>query len=156
MITYYLKNKLRVIGLYALQIFLFCIPLGVLMIVYRETFFTKSTAAGLTGLGILGVIVYMLSIKQIIGKLPKIVYFLFLFILFVAMDSLAAFLKQIGTAMLIGACISLPISPIIHVYKVDGETDITERSKIRFKQRQEAEKKKAIKKLKSIVEVEVE
>lgn len=147
---YYLMTKLKLLGLYTLQVILFCLPLAVLMIIYKDTFFTKSTAVGISGLGLLGVIIYILSVKQIIGKLPKILYFVFLFVLFVAMDSLSSFLKEIGAAMLIGAVISLPLNNIIHVYKVDGETDLIENSKLRFKERKKKEKSK------DYVEVEVE
>lgn len=141
----YIKKKIIVVLLRIAQVITFLIPLGVMMLIYRDTFFTKKTGIGISGLAVMGVIVYILSIKQIIGKLPKILYFVFLFMLFFLMNYLGEFLFQIGCVMLIGAVLSLPLNPLIHVFEVDSETELKERSKMKVR-----------KQMKDDTEVEVE
>ncbi len=143
---YYLKSKLKILSLRILQALLFLLPLSIMVIVYRDTFFVEKTGYGITGLGLLGIIIYILSLKHVLGKLPKILYFIILFVLFLSMSYLADFLVQIGGCMLIGAFISLPLNYIIEAITIDGEVDIKERSKINAKKRMKKE----------TIEVEVE
>ncbi len=89
-----------------------------MVIVYRDTFFVEKTGYGITGLGLLGIIIYILSLKHVLGKLPKILYFIILFVLFLSMSYLADFLVQIGGCMLIGAFISLPLNYIIEAWGI--------------------------------------
>ena len=116
------------------------------MIIYRDTFFVKKSGVGLSALGILGLIVWILCLKKVFGKLPKIMYFLMLFFLFLAMNYLSGFLVQIGGSILIGASLSLPLNYVIFAINEDGVTDLREISKAKARKRMKNKK----------IEVEVE
>ena len=137
---HYLGSKAKVLLLRVLQGFLFAIPMGVFLIVYRDTFFVEESGIGLAGVAVLGLIIWGLCLAKVFGKLPKILYFIILFFLFLAMSYVADFLKQIGTVVLIGAVLALPINYIINAISIDGEVDLKERSKVKAIKRMKKEK----------------
>lgn len=137
---HFLKSRLFVFLIRLAQLILFAIPLIVLMIIYKDTFFTASTGVGLTGLGILGLLIWALCLAKVFGKLPKIMYFAMICVLFTAMDMLSGFLKQIGWCVLIGAILALPLNTFVFAISEDGVTDLRERSKIKAKKRMAKEK----------------
>ena len=92
-------------------------------------FFEEKTGWGMTGLAVLGLIVFVLGLIKILGKLPKIIWFAILWGVFYFMDMLSSFLVEIGTNMFIGACLALPLNLLAHAIRVDGETDLKEKSK---------------------------
>ena len=126
---HYVGSRLKILFFRILQALLFAIPLVVFLVVNRDTFFVEKSGYGLAGLAILGIIVWALCLGKVIGKLPKIVFFVILYFAFYSMSLLADFLAQIGAVVLIGACLSLPLNYVIHAFDVDGETDLKERSK---------------------------
>ena len=137
---HFLKSKLYVFLVRLGQLILFAIPLVVFMIIYKDIFFTASTGVGLTGLGILGLLIWALCLAKVFGKLPKIMYFAMICVLFTAMDMLSGFLKQLGWCILIGAILALPLNTIIFALNEDGVVDLRERSKVKAKKRMKKEK----------------
>ena len=137
---HYLGSKGKILLIRIAQAFLFAIPMGVFLIVYRDTFFVEESGIGLAGLAVLGLIIWVLCLAKVIGKLPKILYFIILFFLFLAMSYVADFLKQIGTVVLIGAVLALPLNYIVNALSIDGEVDLKERSKAKAIKRMKKEK----------------
>lgn len=126
---HYVGSRLKILLFRILQALLFSIPLIVFLVVNRDTFFVEKSGYGLAGLAILGVIIWALCLGKVIGKLPKIVFFVILYFAFYSMSLLADFLAQIGAVVLIGAVLALPLNYVIHAFDIDGETDLKERSK---------------------------
>lgn len=126
---HYVGSRLKILLFRILQALLFSIPLIVFLVVNRDTFFVEKSGYGLAGLAILGIIIWALCLGKVIGKLPKIVFFVILYFAFYSMSLLADFLAQIGAVVLIGAVLALPLNYVIHAFDIDGETDLKERSK---------------------------
>lgn len=137
---HYLSSKVKVCLLYIAQAILFAIPLGVFMYTHKDTFFVQKSVYGIAGLGILGLIIWALCLAKIFTKLPKILYFVILFFAFLALDMLSGYLKDIGTTVLIGACLSLPLNPLIYAVQTDGEVDLKERSRMKAIKRMKKQK----------------
>ena len=137
---HYFGSRLKVLFLRILQALLFAIPLTVFAIVNKDTFFVEKSGYGLAGLGILGVVIWALCLGKVIGKLPKIVFFVILYFAFLSMSLLADYLQQIGAVILIGACLALPLNYVIHAISVDGDTDLTERSRMKAIKRMKKQK----------------
>lgn len=137
---HYFGSRLKILLLRISQAILFAIPLLVFAFVNKDTFFVEKSGYGLAGLGILGVIVWALCLGKVIGKLPKIVFFVILYFAFLSMSLLADYLQQIGAVILIGACLSLPLNYLIHALDVDGNTDLAERSRMKAIKRMKKQK----------------
>ena len=142
----FLKSKVGVVLTKICQALLFAIPFAVFLFVNRNTFFTEETKIGISGLVILGGIIWILSLAKVLGKMPKFLWFVVLYMLFLAMDYLSGFLKEIGMCILIGAVLALPLNIMVQALTISGNTSLEEQSRM-----------KAHKKMKkSKVEVEVE
>lgn len=137
---HYLGSKGKCFLIRLAQGFLFAIPMAIFLIVYRDTFFVEESGYGLAGLAVLGLIIWGLCLAKVFGKLPKILYFVILFFLFLAMSYVADFLKQIGTVILIGAVLALPLNTVVNALQIDGEVDLKERSKAKAIKRMKKEK----------------
>lgn len=137
---HFLGSRVKILLFRILQALLFSIPLIVFLFVNRDTFFVEKSGYGLAGLAILGVIVWALCLGKVIGKLPKIVFFVILYFAFYSMSLLADFLAQIGAVTLIGAVLSLPLNYVIHAINIDGEVDLQERSKVKAIKRMKKQK----------------
>ena len=63
-----------------------------------------------------------------------------LYFLFFALNYLSEFLAQIGTVILIGAVLALPLNYVVKAIETDGEVDLKERSRVNAKKRMKKEK----------------
>lgn len=145
----FLKSKVGIFLFGVAQAILFAIPFGVFLLIYRETFFTQQTGIGVSGLVILGVIIWVLALAKVLEKMPKFLWFVVLYLLFTIMDCLSGFLKEIGACILLGAVMALPINFIIQALTISGNASLEERSRVKTHRQMRKEKK-------TKVEVEVE
>ena len=137
---HFLGSRVKILLFRILQALLFSIPLIVFLFVNRDTFFVEKSGYGLAGLATLGIVVWALCLGKVIGKLPKIVFFIILYFAFYSMSLLADFLAQIGAVVLIGAVLALPLNYVIHAINIDGEVDLQERSKVKAIKRMKKQK----------------
>lgn len=142
----FFKADVKILLLRLAQVVLFLIPFAVFSLIYREKFFTEQTGWGVTGLFVIGIVIWVLALAKIIGRMPKIFWFLFLFILFEVMSFLADYLRQIGFVILIGAILALPINFLIRAYTITGKTSLEERTREKVKKKMKKEE----------IEIEVE
>ena len=137
---HYLGSRLKIVLFRILQALIFAIPLIVFLVTNRETFFVEKSGYGLAGLAMIGIIIWALCLGKVIGKLPKIAFFVILYLALLSLSFLADFLSQIGAVCLIGACLALPLNVVIHAFNVDGEVDLKEISRARAIQRMKKDK----------------
>lgn len=141
---HFLTSDLKIVLVRLIQSILFAIPLGIFLIIYRDTFFTQDTAVGITGLGIMAIIIWALCLGKVFGKLPKILYFVIIFALFTILSYLGDFLKQIGCVVLIGACLALPLNRIVRALELQGETGLVEEQKHKYREKIAKSKEKEV------------
>lgn len=145
----FLQTKLGIFAFRCLQALLFAIPFAVFIFIYRESFFSVETKVGISGLVMLGGAIWVLALTKIIGKMPKFLWFVIIAIVFVLMDYLSGFLRQIGYVILIGAILALPLNLIIEAKQITGKTQLEEESKAKYY-------KQLKKKKKEIIDVDIE
>ena len=136
----YWKLKIKARILSVVNIIIYLIPLIVMLIVYKDEMFTTKTGTGLTGLAILGIILYLCGLKHSLGKFPTVVwYVIILFVAYFA-DYVSEFLVTISLNMLVGYCLSIPLR--IYIRKLDKNADTLDDADVREKYKKEKQKEK--------------
>ena len=149
----FLQSKLGIFALRMLQALIFAIPFMIFILIYKDEFFSVETKMGISGLLILGGIIWALALAKVIGKMPKFLWFIIIAVLFVLMDYLAGFLKQIGYVIVIGAVLALPLNLVIEAKQITGKTQLEEESKKKYyKELQKKAKKDNKKKVDVVIE----
>lgn len=135
----FIKDNIKIILITILQVILFVIPTLIMLLVYKEDFFTKKTGWGLTGIGAIGIIIVALCATKVIGKMPHIVYFVIIYVLFLLFNMLSEWLVLIGQNMLIGSVLACPIDIIKRYWKIKStatvikQTDSSRKVKVGIK-----------------------
>ena len=143
----YWKLKVKATLLRIANIIIFTIPLIIMLIVYKEEMFTTKTSTGLSGLGIIGIIIYALGLKHSLNKAPKILWFIIILLIAICADYVSEYLVMISLNMLIGYILSIPLS--IYIRKLDKNAETIDELHIkenyiknRKKERMELEEEK--------------
>ena len=145
----FLQTKLGIVALRALQALLFAIPFSIFIFIYRESFFSVETKVGISGLVIMGAGIWLLALAKVIGKMPKFLWFIIIAALFILMDYISGFLRELGYAIVIGAIWALPLNLSIEAKQITGKTQLEEESKAKYY-------KQLKKKKKEIIDVDIE
>ena len=145
----FLQTKLGIVALRALQALLFAIPFSIFIFIYRESFFSVETKVGISGLVIMGAGIWLLALAKVIGKMPKFLWFIIIAALFILMDYISGFLRELGYAIVIGAILALPLNLLIEAKQITGKTQLEEESKAKYY-------KQLKKKKKEIIDVDIE
>lgn len=120
----YWNIKFKSVALLVLNAIIFLIPLGIMLIVYRDEVFTKKSGTGLSGLAIIGIILYICGLKKVLGKFPTIVWFLVVFLVCIFADYVSEFLVKISLNMLIGYVFTIPLS--IYIRKLNKNAELVD------------------------------
>lgn len=131
----YLVNNFKIVLVVLLQIIIFISPLVVMMCIHKDAFWTEKTGWGVTGFGILGIIIFALCIGKVIGKLPKYFFFVFICAGFYCAGLLADWLFLIAQNMLIGATLACPLNIIKKGLTISSTTELEERSRDKYHSR---------------------
>ena len=128
----FLATKLGNLCLRCIQAILFAIPFAIFIFRNRESFFTVESKVGISGLVILGGLIWVLALAKVIGKMPKFLWFVIISALFILMDYLSGFLRQIGNVIIWGAILALPLNLLIEAKSIVGKTQLEEESRKKY------------------------
>lgn len=139
----YWKLKFKSTLLLVLNALIFLIPLIIMFIIYKDDMLTTKSATGVSGLAIIGVIMYICGLKHAFGKFPTITWYLIILLICVFADYVSEFLVKISLNMLIGYVLTIPLSTYIRKIKRNADTvdelDIREKYKKERKKNEEIE-----------------
>ncbi len=138
----YWQIKGKAILFQILNVIIFLIPLAIMLIVYRDEIFTKKSGTGISGLAIIGIILYICGLKKVLGKFPTIVWFLIIFLVCVFADYVSAFLVKISLNMLIGYVFTIPLT--IYIRKLNKNAELVDNLTIIKKYKEQNKDSEAI------------
>lgn len=137
----YWKLKFKSTILLILNAIIFLIPLIIMLIIYKEEMFTTKSATGLSGLAIIGVIIYICGLKHALGKFPTVIWYVIILLICVFADYVSAFLVKISVNMLVGYVFTIPLSK--YIKKLNKNADTIDDIELREKYKEQKNKEKS-------------